>query len=433
MLRVFTPSGYTSPCGKSPSPLRQSNESLLRQQIIDMVQQQTDEETKAAMMSLENSARTEESAVIYQLKKKSGIAPIKPATTKAERQNENLKRMHLKVLRETRGKTTRTFPALDDIQLSIRDNIENGNTKDPYKRPFTGVGSHDNSPKSKTVRFKIEVNPNLVPQSSNGNGSDDKSPDKSYEIRGNAIKNNQNSKTIPITNKRNETVQRQNDIHNSLQLFKRRLQFNNESFHGTSKHKPEDDYIIRRVPLRLENPSRSTLTTPSSLVEPRLQSASSILSRPKTPVNMLSASKNRPKSTESTGKGENQEKTIKCSYRLPDNPNWGKEVSFRDDTETIPNVGTYVVEQGKRKTGKYEHPATLSTHNVGVHNALTTVKGNKVKIADGEVSCDPRFMRWLEESSANSYQSKLQQRTRSSLSAPERIKSPTFSDHCPSL
>lgn len=433
MLRVFTPSGYTSPCGKSPSPLRQSNESLLRQQIIDMVQQQTDEETKAAMISLENSARTEESAVIYQLKKKSGIAPIKPATTKAERQNENLKRMHLKVLRETRGKTTRTFPALDDIQLSIRDNIENGNTKDPYKRPFTGVGSHDNSPKSKTVRFKIEVNPNLVPQSPNGNGSDDKSPDKSYEIRGNAIKNNQNSKTIPITNKRNETVQRQNDIHNSLQLFKRRLQFNNESFHGTSKHKPEDDYIIRRVPLRLENPSRSTLTTPSSLVEPRLQSASSILSRPKTPVNMLSASKNRPKSTESTGKGENQEKTIKCSYRLPDNPNWGKEVSFRDDTETIPNVGTYVVEQGKRKTGKYEHPATLSTHNVGVHNALTTVKGNKVKIADGEVSCDPRFMRWLEESSANSYQSKLQQRTRSSLSAPERIKSPTFSDHCPSL
>ncbi|OWF55266.1 uncharacterized protein LOC110462217 [Mizuhopecten yessoensis] len=419
MLRVYTPaSSHPTTTGRSPLT-RQSHADGLRRQIVDMVQQQglttsisdtvgqTSGQTTAEPTDqpLEPTPTPEPTTVIYQIRKKGGIASTKQADDRTDKKNDNLKKIHLKILRETRGRGSRSFPAIDD---QFRDSpINDENRKDPFKRPKT-IAAGDTKPSAvPKVSFRLnDTKPQPLAESSNtGMQSNvNNSVDSKYEIRGSAIRSSRDNKSAPAY-RSSEASKRHMTIHTSLQLFKRKLKLNHpDSYIQPNVSTNDSDYVIRRVPLKYDRSGgRITSMTSPSPLEPRLQVISSVPRRSKTPVNQLNAMApgtllSRPTSgTEVSLVGE--EKKIRCSYRLPDNFNWSKEVSFRDDTEMIPNVNTYVVEEGlKKATRKYDGHATLSTHNLDVHNALTSNNDRKVKLGEGDEEFDPRFARWLEES-----------------------------------
>ncbi|XP_033756687.1 uncharacterized protein LOC117339286 [Pecten maximus] len=416
MLRVYTPaSSHPTTTGRSPLT-RQSHADGLRRQIVDMVQQQglttalpdtigqASGQTDPADQPSEPVPTPEPTTVIYQIRKKGGIASTKQSDDKTDKKNDNLKKIHLKILRETRGRGSRSFPAIDDQFRESSGNDEN--RKDPFKRPKT-IAAGDTKPGAvPKVSFKLnESKQPLMESSTSGMQSNvNNSMDSKYEIRGSAIRSSRNNKSAPAF-RSSEASKRHMTIHTSLQLFKRKLKMNHpDSYVQPNVSTNDSDYVIRRVPLKYDRTGGriNSITSPSPL-EPRLQVMTSVPRRSKTPVNQLNAMAtgtllSRPTSgTETSQVGE--EKKIRCSYRLPDNFNWSKEVSFRDDTEMIPNVNTYVVEQGlKKATRKYDGHATLSTHNLDVHNALTSNNDRKVKLGESEEEFDPRFARWLEES-----------------------------------
>ncbi|XP_060064530.1 uncharacterized protein LOC132544895 [Ylistrum balloti] len=409
MLRVYTPaSSQPTTTGRSPLT-RQSHADGLRRQIVDMVQQQG-LTTSIPDTIGQNSGQTTEdpvdqpterlttpepTTVIYQIRKKGGIASTKQIDDKTDKKNDNLKKIHLKILRETRGRGSRSFPV---IEGQLRDSSANDDgRKDPFKRP-KAIAAGDTKPSAvPKVSFRINDTKNTPVSESPAPGMQsnvNSSVDSKYEIRGSAIRSNRNNKSAPAY-RSSEASKRHMTIHTSLQLFKRKLKVNHpDNYVQPNMNTNDSDYVIRRVPLKYDRSSGGrTMMSPSPL-EPRLQVMSSVPRRSKTQA--MTTNFTRPTSGTEASQND-EEKKIRCSYRLPDNFNWTKEVSFRDDTEMIPNVNTYVVEQGlKKATRKYDGHATLSAHNLDVHNALTA--NRKVKLGESEEEFDSRFARWLEES-----------------------------------
>jgi hypothetical protein len=322
----------------------------------------------------------EESAIIYQIKKKGGIAPIEPIKTKEDKQNDKVKRIHLKMLKESRGRGTHQFPALDLGDISHRDDVI------PQSDPRTAS--------AKTVRFRME----------DTNGYVSGNPNPGYEVRGNAIKSSGLHKSVPLILRRTEAAQRQAQIHTSLQLFKRRLKMNNQNnYLAPNSTVRESDYIIRRVPLQLDVHGRPNISH-GVPIAPRLSVSSKLHARPRTPNSAqhravsprpLTSPNTRPLSGGQKSAVSIEEKKVRFSYRLPDNI--GKEL-FREDSEIIPSVNTYVVEQTQAKFGgKYKTQAMLNEHNLGVHDALHS--GDKERVTTREDSkVDTRIIRWVEES-----------------------------------
>lgn len=368
MLRVCTPATVHSQCqGRMCSPLRSNVANELRQHIIELVHEQKEENL---------DMNVEESAIIYQIKKKGGIAPIEPMKSKEDKQNEKVKKIHLKMLKETRGRGAHRFPALDFGDLSQREDQRTASAK--------------------TVRFRVEDN----------NGHEPGTQNPGYEVRGSAIKSSSGfHKSVPLILRRTEAAQRQAQIHTSLQVFKRRLKFNNNpnSYLAPNSTVRESDYIIRRVPLQLDVQNKSS-GNHSVPLAPRISVSSKLHARPRTPTSARqrsnsprrpSSSNTRPQSGGLKSPGSTEEKKVKFSYRLPDNI--GKEL-FREDPEIIPSVNTYVVEQTQAKFGgKYETQAMLNEHNLGVHDALYSGDEKKIRIHE-ETKVDTRLIRWVEES-----------------------------------
>lgn len=373
MLRVCTPVTVHSQCqGRMRSPIRSGVVNDLRQHIIELVKEQTEENL---------DMNIEESAIIYQIKKKGGVAPIEPIKTKEDKQNDKVKRIHLKMLKESRGRGAHQFPALDIGDISHRDDVM------PQSDPRTAS--------AKTVRFRMEDTNGYVPGNQN----------PGYEVRGNAIKSSSGlHKSVPLILRRTEAAQRQAQIHTSLQLFKRRLKMNSQNnYLAPNSTVRESDYIIRRVPLQLDVHGRPNITHGVPLA-PRISVSSKLHARPRTPNSVQqratsprppTSSNTRPLSGGHKSSASIEEKKVRFSYRLPDNI--GKEL-FREDSEIIPSVNTYVVEQTQAKFGgKYKTQAMLNEHNLGVHDALHS--GDKERVTVREDSkVDTRIIRWVEES-----------------------------------
>ena len=407
MLRIAAPPGGLSPREpRNRSPLRQKEENNLRRHIVGMVREQSGD------INLDNM-KAGESTVIYQIKKKGGIAQLKPTQTAEDSRNDTMKRVHMKAMRATRAKGLRQFPALDSYADIINnENNETINVNEPSKRIRTLHIPNEERPRgasAKNVRFKLEDKSTHVPLS----------PFPGYEVRGNAIRSGSlYSKSAP-TARRSEVQQRQAHIHTSLQLFKRRLKLNQDSSYlAPNSTIRESDYIIRRIPIKLEPNARIPNVTPVAPLEPRLNVTTKVPQRPKTPntrpitptsaIRRLAPQTARPVSGgNKSHNSDNPERKIRFSYRLPDNLSLGKEVSFMEESEPIPSVNTYVLEESKRKgNSKFETQATLSAHNLGVHDALTANDHGKVHVGD-ESEVDQRLVKWVEESNVNNHTRKM--------------------------
>ncbi|XP_052226000.1 uncharacterized protein LOC127841321 isoform X2 [Dreissena polymorpha] len=213
-----------------------------------------------------------------------------------------------------------------------------------------------------------------------------------------------------------ENERRQNSLQASLKIFKRRIRLNQEKFIQPNESTSED-YVI--------HPARSPfceVTASTLLVEERPETAEKPTVRPMSSTDHVRMLKSALQSRHFGGNGvvvtkpadttiyDNGEsyKNIKCSYRLPENPNWSKEVSFKDiKDDSIPNVKTYVLQEDrasphvKYKKNNVQSSVTLNVHNLGVHNSITQVHGHRMKVGEGEVTFDPRFLDWLEDSHTN--------------------------------
>ncbi|KAK3094571.1 hypothetical protein FSP39_003505 [Pinctada imbricata] len=317
-------------------------------------------------------------------------------------------------MRATRAKGLRQFPALDSYAdvINNENNETPANVNEPNKRIRTlHVPTEDKRGSSaKSVRFKIEDKSTHVPIS----------PFPGYEIRGNAIKTgSEYSKSAPPATRRSEVQQRQAHIHTSLQLFKRRLKLNQDNYLAPNSTVRESDYIIRRIPLKLDK--RIPNVTSDAPIEPRLSATNlphrsrTPSARPPTPDKVTSARRRampvasgvRPVSSGSKSQNEETpERKVRFSYRLPDNLSLGKEVSFVEESEPIPSVNTYVLEEKKRKGSKMYEQATLSTHNLGVHDALTANDTSRIPVGE-EGDVDQRLVKWVEESNVNNHTRKM--------------------------
>lgn len=234
--------------------------------------------------------------------------------------------------------------------------------------------------------------------------------EQSYEVRGSAIAVRKEGLKglVEVKEMCSENEKRQNSLQASLKIFRRRIKFNQDKFIQPNDNSAED-YVIHtpRAPFCDVNSA-----TPAPEDRPNIRPLSSTDEHVRVLKSALQTKRNggttvTTRVTESYDTGENT-KNIKCSYRLPENLNWGKEVSFKDiKDDSIPNVKTYVLEEDAHPHVKYkknhaQNSVTLNTHNLSVHNSITQVNGHKVKVGDCEVSFDPRVLDWLEDSLSNS-------------------------------
>lgn len=285
--------------------------------------------------------------------------------------------------------------------------------KNAIRRTKTGV-KLDSKSKPKIVRFKMEdftigkqktsivkiTDVNISKQNGEDSKDDSKQP---YEVKGNAISLRKEGLKGLLAYKDlcTEHEKRQNSLQTSLKIFRRRIKLNQEKFIQPNETTNED-YTVR--PLS----PYPDLTSQSYLEDNTATRQMSSMDHVRILRSALLSKRKGGLITRHTDAMDNEEsaKNIKCSYRLPDNPNWGKEVHFKDiKDDIIPNVKTYVLEndktKSKLKTGNVDNSVTLTSHNLGVHNSITTVDEKKVKLGDSEVGFDPRVLEWLEESYLN--------------------------------
>lgn len=268
----------------------------------------------------------------------------------------------------------------------------------------------DRPTKPKIVRFRMDeysIGRQKAPiVSITDTGTETKENGHTYEVRGNAISMRKEGLKglLSYRDVSEENEKRQNSLQASLKIFRRRIKLNQEKFIQPNESTTEDYVLNRRSPF-------CDVNTTSMAQED--ESASRPMSSDAHVRILRSALQNKHnggnmtvKQTDSHDTGEAY-KNIKCSYRLPENPNWGKEVSFKDiKDDTIPNVKTYVLAQethphAKFKKNNIQNSVTLNTHNLNVHNSITHVNGHKMKIGDNEIAFDPRFVDWLEDSLSN--------------------------------
>ncbi|XP_060589625.1 uncharacterized protein LOC132744853 isoform X1 [Ruditapes philippinarum] len=278
---------------------------------------------------------------------------------------------------------------------------------------------NDNKSKPKIVRFRMDeytigkqkapivhITDNKEVKTVNSSLADLGHPND-YEIRGSAIAMRKEGLKGLLAYKDicAENDKRQNSLQTSLKLFRRRIKLNQEKFIQPNDSTSEDYVIHTRSPM-------FDVTAPSPVPDDR--QATRPLSSDEHVRILRSAlhtkhngGTNAVKQTDTINDTGESYKNIKCSYRLPENPNWGKEVSFKDiKDDVIPNVKTYVLAEethphAKFKKNNIQNAVTLNTHNLNVHNSITQVNGQKVKVGENEISFDPRFLDWLEDSFTN--------------------------------
>ena len=313
---------------------------------------------------------------------------------------------NLPSVRPNQTEHTSSFPHSAQMpQFETRDASRNA-----VRKSKSGMNSGSNM-KPKIVRFKMEdftigkqkTSIVKITDVSQQNGNDKNIAEQPYEIKGNAISLRKEGLRGLLAYKDlcTENERRQNSLQSSLKIFRRRIKLNQEKFIQPNESTKED-YVVHTgspYPDRLSpvlNEDESNSRPISSMEHVRILRSA---------LQSKRAGGLITRHTDSMDNGESS-KNIKCSYRLPDNPNWGKEVHFKDiKDDIIPNVKTYVLENDKTKSrlkkGNVENSVTLNSHNLGVHNSITTVDEKKVKLGDTEVGFDPRVLNWLEDAYLN--------------------------------
>lgn len=228
-----------------------------------------------------------------------------------------------------------------------------------------------------------------------------------FEIRGNAIAVRKEGLKGLLTYQDvyTENERRQNSLQTSLKIFKRRVKYNEGKFIQPNESSTEDYIIHSRSPFCDNTVSVSQAQEQLELRQfsndEHVRLLRSALQSKHNGGIVTKQADDRP-----IDLGDNC-KNIKCSYRLPENPNWAKEVSFRDIKDySISNVKTYVLEQHKNPCAKFiknqtQNTVTLNKHNLSVHTSMTQVNGFKMKLGENEVTFDPRFLGWIEDSCAS--------------------------------
>lgn len=401
MLRVSTPCS-----GSLVSGQRQGsaiNKEEIRKQVVGLVAR-TDAESTCEIERLDLSPKSHLSHLSGNFRRQMSKVEVNNSSSTAEkfrRHNSN-------------GDTDkRLFPAYTVVNGDTMPQIESNEAhRNAIRRTKMGVNIDKTKPK--IVRFKMEdftigkqktsivrITDAHIPHE---NDIDKSETAKPYEIKGNAISLRKEGLKGLLAYKDlcNENEKRQNSLQTSLKIFRRRIKLNQEKFIQPNETTTED-YTVHPS---LHNPD----VLSSALME------ENTAARPMSSVDhvrilrsALQSKRNGGLITRHTDALDNEEsaKNIKCSYRLPDNPNWGKEVHFKDiKDEVIPNVKTYVLQNDKTKSrlkkGNVDNSVTLTLHNLGVHNSITTVDEKKVKLGDDEVGFDPRVLDWLEDSYLNS-------------------------------
>ena len=306
----------------------------------------------------------------------------------------------------SRQKEPNAFPANGQMpQLETKDALRNAIRK-------SRIGMNlESKTKPKIVRFKMEdftigkQKTSIVKITDVGkqNGNDKTASEQPYEIRGNAISLRKEGLKGLLAYKDlcTENEKRQNSLQSSLKIFRRRIKLNEDKFIQPNESTKEDYVVHPGSPF----PEAFSPAFMEDEANPRPISSMDHVRILRSALQSKRAGGLITRHTDSMDNGEST-KNIKCSYRLPDNPNWGKEVHFKDiKDDIIPNVKTYVLENDKTKSrlkkGNAENAATLNSHNLGVHNSITTVDEKKVKLGDTEVGFDPRVLDWLEDSYVN--------------------------------
>lgn len=412
MLQVSSPcsSPHTS---RVTSPVEKEN---LRRQIVGLA-------VKRDTLSNNNSsARSIKSSISPSIQDKIDNIPASYNNTIV---NPTL--IHgIKKEKSPRGSSTKRSR---NYTLGANDSLHNNKmplseTKDSQKNAFhrskTLINS-DSKSAPKIVRFRMDeftIGKQKAPIVSITDSKDTKDmkhvhnnhlevgPTYDYEVRGSAIAVRKDGLKglLPYKDICEENDKRQNSLQASLKIFRRRIKLNQEKFIQPNETTTEDYVIHTRSPI-------FDVNAPTPVVEDR--PATRPLSSDEHVRILRSALHNKHhggtsvvKQTDIHDSGESY-KNIKCSYRLPENPNWGKEVSFKDiKDDVIPNVKTYVLAEethphAKFKKNNIQNTVTLNTHNLNVHNSITQITGQKVKVGDSEISFDPRFLDWIEDSLSN--------------------------------
>lgn len=388
----------------TPRTPKSPNAEILRKQIVGMLQEEQGKENDKPLKN--------QTPLIYQIKRKGAIETITKPDHKTERQIERIKRSHLRFIREANSSKSKTFPSIENyvLQGEAKDTGRSVEMDDPSKRTWALPGDQRQEPKLKNVRFHMqdEVKRNKL-QDDSAEPIEKDNRGIFCEIRGNAIQSYDTCGKLLKPNlrqRRSEAAKRQTTIHTSLQLFKRRLKINHESYITpsiTTNH--DNDYIIRRVSFKNSQNANMAVPRASSAAKPVIEPRLSVTptQRPKSSIApCLHVHKTMLKTRPQSSPESHPHESHLLKPRLQDNVNNIDNVSFQEEQETVANVvNTYFVEQSKPKARQL-YQSSLSTHNIDVHNSLTACPDARMKVVNCDHKFDNRFLKWLEESSANS-------------------------------
>ena len=411
MLQVST--ACTSPhTSRVTSPVEKET---LRRQIVGLAVKSNSLSKKASDIS--SSATTRKTNV------SSSIQEIENIDNNNNNNNNNPNLHHTQGLKKVKSprthstKRTRLYVQCSNEFNKMPQTDPHDSLRNTLIRSKTAL--NENKSKPKIVRFRMDeytIGKQKAPIVTITDNRDMKAVNSAmvdigqaneYEIRGSAISVRREGLKGLLAYKDicAENDKRQNSLQTSLKLFRRRIKLNQEKFIQPNDSTTEDYVIHTRSPM-------FDVSAPTPAADDR--QATRPLSSDEHVRILRSAlhtkhngGANAVKQTDTINETGESYKNIKCSYRLPENPNWGKEVSFKDiKDDVIPNVKTYVLAEethphSKFKKNNIQNSVTLNTHNLNVHNSITQVNGQKVKVGENEVSFDPRFLDWLEESFTN--------------------------------
>lgn len=417
----------------TPRTPKSPNAEVIRKQIVGLLNEEQGKENDSPIRN--------QSPQIYQIKRKGGTGTILKPSDRHERQIERIKRSHLRFIREANNSRSKEFPSIENYVLhgESKDTGRHNEFDDPTKRHWALPGDLKHESKVKNVRFHIqEENKNIKIQEENEQKDRDKDrvgQGLFCEIRGSAILTNDKTGRLAKPSprqRRAEAAKRQATIHTSLQLFKRRLKLNHETYitpSNTANH--DNDYIIRRVPINNSTNPAIPIARASSAAKPVIEPRLSVntTQRPKSSVGhspqvQKAFLKTRPQSS--------PERNI-SRPRLQEHVH-NTEVNLfpEEEQEAIATVvNTYFVEPNKPKPEQFQQ-TSLSMHNLDVHNSLTRCSDARMRHTNSNMQFDNRFLRWLEESSANSENARraAMKVHHDQLPATEPPKSPIFpEDH----
>lgn len=400
MLRAGTP------CSSTTSGLTSAEKENLRRQIVGLAyKRDTETSQRDSLASPTPNVKKKPLASIHQsLNIDNDVHGILHAESSPYKRKNN--KLFPPGSKDVNGNNMPTVDPDDALRNAIR-------------RSKTTLHLDNNKSSPKIVRFRMDevvIGKHRAPivhitdagEPSNNRTKECRTNNKGdvYEVRGNAISVKKEGLRGLIEYKElcSENEKKQTSLQTTLKLFRRRMKLNQEKFIQPNETTTEDYVIHTKSPFRdVISPSfteEAPIMRPGSSTNEHVRLLRSALHNKHNGVVNV-------KQTDNLTSQEDDAKNIKCSYRLPDNLNWGKEVSFKDiKDDSIPNVKTYVLKEDSAHHNKFrknnlENTVTLNMHNLNVHNSITHINGMKIKLADGEVEFDPRLFDWLEDIRAN--------------------------------